>query len=201
MPKSIENTIKNKIYGHGRGWCFIPSYFRHIGSDDSVRKALSSLEKKGIIRRVAKGIYDFPIRDELLGKIPTNIDKIAKVIADKNKIKIQPSGAHAANLIGFDNQVPASIIYLTDGYSKNITIDGRKITFKKTSPKNMTLAGTKEGLLLQALRHIGEDKISEHDKLILKKNLNQLNHKQKANFINNAPAWIRKLINQIKDQS
>jgi hypothetical protein len=41
MGQSIEIGVKNRIIDHGRGWCFTPVHFSDLGSDTSIRKALS----------------------------------------------------------------------------------------------------------------------------------------------------------------
>ena len=50
-----ENNIKNRVYGKGRGWAFTPKSFSDLGTADAIKKALSRLEKKGVIRRLAYG--------------------------------------------------------------------------------------------------------------------------------------------------
>lgn len=107
--------MKNRILSHGQGWCFTPKHFIDLDDDTSVRKFLSLLQKQGFIRRLAQGLYDLPREHEVLGKVPPNIDDIAKAIAEKNGAKIQPAGAYATNLIGISDQVPGRVIFLTDG--------------------------------------------------------------------------------------
>ena len=63
----IENTILNRIYGHGRGWCFTPSDFLSVGSHGAVRITLLRLKRKKIIRQLATGLYDYPRTHPELG--------------------------------------------------------------------------------------------------------------------------------------
>jgi hypothetical protein len=60
--KSIEKSIISRIQGKGRGSCFTPKAFLDIGSAEAVRIALHRLEKHGFVRRLARGLYDFPIQ-------------------------------------------------------------------------------------------------------------------------------------------
>src|SRR5271163_2341856 len=115
MHQSIEMMVKNRIIEHGPGWCFTPMYFSDLGSDISIRKALSQLQKQNIIRRLAQGVYDYPKMHDLLGTIPPDLNEVAKAIAEKNGVQIQPAGAYAANLVGLSVQVPGRIIFLTEG--------------------------------------------------------------------------------------
>lgn len=197
MHYSVEIMVKIRILNHGRGWCFTPMHFLDIGNDTSVRKALSNLHKQNFIRRLAQGIYDYPETHDLLGTIPPDLNEVAKAIAEKNGVQIQPAGAHAANLIGLTEQVPGQIIYLTEGPSRKVKIGNQKIIFKKTAKKIMASAGTREGLLIQALKNIGKDHI---DKIVLSqvaKFLQNSNEKEVIENIKFAPAWIRVLILKI----
>ena len=156
MRHSAEPTIKNRITEHGPGWCFTPMHFSDLGSDASIRKSLSQLEKQKFIRRLARGLYDYPRKHDTLGIIPPDLNKVAKAIAEKDGALIQPAGAHAANLVGLSTQVPGRIIFLTEAASKKVKIGNQEIIFKKTTKKNMLSAGTREGLLIQALKNLGK---------------------------------------------
>jgi len=81
--------------------------------------------------------------------------------------KIVPEGAWAANLLGLSTQVPAKIIYLTDGPNNEVLIGRRSIHFKHARPKAMAGLEGKFALVVQALRHIGKQGIgpSEIEKL------------------------------------
>jgi hypothetical protein len=161
MRESMENKIKNRILEYGSGWCFTPMHFVYLDSDASIRKALSQLQKRSFIRRLAQGVYDCPIKHDLLGIIPPDVNEVAKAIAEKDSVLIQPAGAHAANLVGFSTQVPGRVIFLTEGASKKVKVGNQEIIFKKTTRKNMLSAGTREGLIIQALKNIGKDHIDK----------------------------------------
>ena len=63
MKNSIEKQVLSRIYGNGRGWAFSSKDFADIGRVDM---ALKRLQEKGTIRRVIRGIYDYPRYGELL---------------------------------------------------------------------------------------------------------------------------------------
>lgn len=196
--ESVENSIKNEILKHNAGWCFTPISFTDLGSDESVRKALSELTKQGFIRRLAQGIYEYPRTHHVLGVVPPDLNVVAKVIAEKNGVEIQPAGAHAANLLGLSEQVPARLVFLTEGPSRKVKIGNHELVFKKTTKKVMATAGTKEGLAIQAIKHMGKDNIDEAIKAKLKKIFTPLEDEKKTkdNF-KFAPAWIRSIMFEI----
>lgn len=192
--QAIETTIKNRIYGHDRGWCLTPKHFRGLGTEGAVRIALYRLTKAGMIRRLTQGLYEYPRVHEKLGFLPPSVDKVAQAISERDNIKIQPSGAYAANLLGLSEQVPSRVVFITDGPSKKLKIGKTEIAFKKTTAKNMVNAGTLLGLILQALKHIGKDHLTKPQIQRLKKHLFTIDEKNLNWGIRHASAWTRKVI-------
>lgn len=199
MHQGMEVLIKNRIVEHGRGWCFTPMSFLDLGNAISIRKALSQLQKKTVIRRLSQGVYDYPKIHDLLGTIPPDLNDVAQAIAEKNGVQIQPAGAHAANLVGFSTQVPGRIIFLTEGPSRRVRIGNQEIFFKKTTKKMMFYAGTRESLLIQALKNLGKDHIDEIVRAQVAKFLKDSSEKDIRTHIIFAPAWIRALVFEIME--
>lgn len=201
MAKSIEDVVKNKIIKHGRGWCFTPKHFLDLDSDTGVRSALSRLQKAKIIRRLAQGVYDYPREHPALGVLPPKAEDVAKAIAEKNGIQVQPSGAYAANLIGLSEQVPGRIVFLTNGPSKKFKIGKQEIVFRTTTEKNMHPSGTRVGLVIQAFRNLGKDNIDKPTQARTRKFLAGTSKNELIKNLKYAPQWIRTLIFTIMDIS
>jgi predicted transcriptional regulator of viral defense system len=199
MHLSVEDAVKSRIKEHGYGWCFTSMHFSDLGGDASVRKALSSLRKQKIIRRLAQGIYDYPNVHDILGIIPPDLGEVAKAIAEKNGVQIQPAGAHAANLVGLSEQVPGRIIFLTEGPSRKVKIGKQELIFKKTTKKIMSSAGTKVGLLIQALKNLGKDHIDQTARSQIAKFLKNSSENDVRENMKFAPAWIRTLVFEIME--
>lgn len=197
MRQSVEILIQNRIIDHGRGWCFTSMHFSDLGSDVSIRKALSQLQKQNFIRRLAQGIYDYPKIHELLGTIPPDLSEVARAIAEKNGVQIQPAGAYAANLVGLSVQVPGRVIFLTEGPSRKVKIGNQEILFKKTTKKIMSSATSREGILIQALKNLGKDHIDQIARSQVSKFLKESSEKEIRQNMRFAPAWIRALVFEI----
>jgi len=188
------NKVKSRIFGHGRGWVFGPRHFSDLGSDSAVRTALSRLQKEGIIRRIAQGIYDYPRSHKSLGLLSPTVDSVARAFAEKNAAQIQASGAYAANLIGLSEQVPGKVVFLTDGPSGRVTIGKLKISFRKTTVRNMYAAGSKEALVIQAFKFMKEQNIDRIMLKTTKKILLGTPRKKLEKNLKFAPSWIRELL-------
>ncbi len=91
--QSIDNKVISRIYGKGRGWCFTPNEFMDLGSRSSVDKALSRLTQKGTIRRLARGLYDYPKMHKDLGSLSASPESIAQALAGRGAL-IAAVGPH-----------------------------------------------------------------------------------------------------------
>lgn len=194
MTQPIDIKVKNRIIKHGPGWVFTPKHFLDLGSPVNVRQILFRLEKKKVVRRIAQGLYDYPIEHKTLGKVPPNIDAVAQAIAEKNGAKVQASGAYAANRTGLSEQVPARAVFLTDGPPKTLKLGKLEIVFKQTTVKNMAAAGSKEAMLVQALKHMGKDHIDERMLQAAKAFLKGTTRREFERNLKFAPQWVRSIL-------
>ena len=195
--KNIDSKVVSRIYGHGRGWVFTPNHFKDLGSRDAVASALKRHKQSGLIRQLARGVYDYPKIDPELGLLEPSIDDIAQALAGRDATRLQPSGAYAANLLGLSTQVPTKIVYLTDGRPRTVQIGKRQITLKQTTPRNMATAGKISGLVIQALRHLGSRDVDAATIEAVKKRLSASDRKRLLADIRHAPAWIADIIRKV----
>jgi hypothetical protein len=93
---------------------FVPADFLDLGSRKAIDIALHRLARKGTIRRLAHGVYDFPKEHPVLGTLSPSADDVASALAGRDRTRLQPAGAYAANALGLSEQVPANAVFLTD---------------------------------------------------------------------------------------
>ncbi|MDO8603520.1 MAG: DUF6088 family protein [Candidatus Omnitrophota bacterium] len=199
MTQSIDSKVVSRIYGMKRGWVFTTTHFLDLGSRTAVAKTLERLADSGTIRRLARGLYDYPEKHPVLGELPANYERIAQALAGRDSLKIQPSGAYAANLLGLTDQVPARIIFLTDGGNKTVQVKNQRIVLKRTTPKNMAATGDVSGLVIQALRYLGKDHVDDKTIGILKKRLTGIDKCRLMRDLRYAPAWIGSIFRQLQE--
>ena len=197
MPESIENKVLHRIIGKKKGWVFAPTHFFDLGNRAAIDQALSRLVRSRDIRRLTRGLYDYPRKHQAFGDVPPGVDRIAAALAEKDNLKIQPSGAYAANLLGLSDQVPARVVFLTDGSSRMVQIGNWNIKLKKTTPKNMATAGRVSGLVIQALRYMKQENIDDMIINKLKRRLSVEDKKQLVSDLRYAPAWIGEIFKQL----
>ena len=152
----VTQQIVQRAMAKGRGAVFTPSDFLDLGSRAAVDQALSRLARAGQLRRVARGLYDYPRMDPQLGLLTPSTDAVAQALARETGSLVQVTGAQAANMLGVSLQVPAQTTYLTDGPPRTVQIGRRVIRLKHASPKNLVAAGTNAGTVVQAFRYMGQ---------------------------------------------
>jgi hypothetical protein len=175
----------------GRGWVFTPNDFVAFGSRAAIDKALSRLTAGGTIRRLTRGLYDYPKTHPVLGILSPDPEAVAKALKGEAAVRIKPVGAYAANILGLTEQVPARIVFLTDGASKTVRIGKQEIRLKHTTPKNMA-TGKSSGLVIEALRELGKANIDENVISKLRERLGENEKKQLLKDIHFAPEWMQK---------
>jgi len=195
--QSIDSKVKGRIYGHGRGWVFTPSHFADLGGREAVASALKRYRQSGLIRQLARGVYDYPKFDPELGTLTPAPDAVARALAGRDAVRLQPSGAYAANLLGLSTQMPMKIVYLTDGPSRTVSIGNNQIILKRTTPRNMATAGRISGLVIQALRHIGRSHVDEDILARLDHRLNTEDKKQLLKDVVFAPVWVAEVMRRL----
>lgn len=158
----LTEQVIARIYGNKRGWCFTPKDFLDLGSPATVWQTLSRLEKKGTIRKIMRGVYDYPEKNIYLGGFASpDPDRIARTLARTYGWTIVPDGNTALALLGLSTQIPAGWQYLTDGPNKHYTIDTVSITFKKTAMRETAGLSRASAILLQGIKTLGEEHITE----------------------------------------
>ncbi len=193
-----ESKIQELIKAKGKGFVFTSKYFSSKTDDVSVvTSALSRLVQKKVIRRLVHGLYDLPEVHPKLGAIMPSTEKVIEAIKTSEAIRVQPTGAYAANLLGLSTQIPMRIELYTNGPKKTIRFGKQEILLKPTTPKNMIGAGTKAGLILHAFRQIGKDNVTEEMIKRIKNQLEEKDIKQIKKQAQYAPAWIAKIMREL----
>jgi hypothetical protein len=195
--QSIESRIVYRIRGSGRGSVVVPKDFLDLGSRAAVGLTLHRLAKKGLIRRLARGVYDFPKQHPLLGTLSPSAETIAHALAGRDHTRLQPAGAYAANALGLSEQVPAKAVFLTDGPSRTVKIGPMTIQLRRTTPRNMAAAGRLSGLLIQALRELGKDHVTPAHVARLKRTLSAEQRGELLKDLTLAPAWMHPIFRQL----
>lgn len=207
-PTSIEKQVLAHIQERGRGAVFTPHDFRAIGSRGAVAIALHRLTKQGTIRRLGNGLYDYPAQSDLIGALSAPAAEIAAALAKRDKVKLHPTGALAANMLGLSEQVPMRIVYLTTGRSRKVVLPAnrpgardREIELRHSSARFLDTRTEIGGLVIQALRHIGRKHFGEREYRILSERLPKQAKLDLLQDLTPAPAWIADVMRRLANEA
>lgn len=193
----MDSRIVAAIHERGRGCVFVPTDFLHLGSRQAIDVALHRLAKQGTIRRLARGVYDFPKEHKVLGPLAPSAEAVAQALASRDRIRLQPAGAYAANMLGLTEQVPAKIVFLTDGPTRTVKIGPMTIQLRRTTSKNMEAAGRLSGLLIQALRELGADHITPERREHLRRTIPREKRQELLQDLRLAPTWMQPIFREL----
>jgi hypothetical protein len=118
------------------------------------------------------------------------IESVAKALERKEGIRLQPSGVYAANLLGLSEQVPAQVVFLTDGATRTVKVGPTQISLKRTTPRNMAAAGRLSAMMIQAFRSLGATNITPQRIARLRENLPAMERVTLLHDIALAPEWM-----------
>jgi hypothetical protein len=197
--KSIDYKILASIRRRGCGSVFLPADFLDLGSRAAIDISLHRLARNGTIRRLARGVYDFPREHPALGRLQPSAEAVAKALAGRDRTRLQPAGAYAANALGLSEQVPAKVVFLTDGPSRTVTIGSTTIQLRRTTAKNMAAAGRLSGLLIQALRELGKEHVTPERLAHLKRTLPEKKRQELIKDIKLAPGWMHPIFRELAE--
>ena len=196
-PQSIVKSTISRIYGRGRGCVFTPNEFLDIGSRSAIDLALHRLTAAGTIRRVARGLYHYPESHTLLGEVAPSVEAVAKALASRDQIKLQPSGAYAANLLGLSEQVPAKVVYLTSGPARKLKLGKLVMELRPATSRQLATAGRASGSVIAALRYLGKPHVTPGRIARLREVLSKEDRRSLANDLAHAPVWMHSFLRAI----
>ena len=199
--QSIDFKVISRIQRKGRGSVHVPGDFLDLGSREAIDLALHRLVKNGVLRRLARGVYDLPKEHPALGKLSPSPESIAQALAGRDQARLQPAGAYAANALGLSEQVPAKATFLTDGPSRTVKIGPTTIQLRRTTPRNMAAAGRLSGLVIQAFRELGKEHVTAERIKHLKRTLPLAKRRELMKDLRLAPAWMHAVFRELAEEA
>jgi hypothetical protein len=196
--QTIEDKIVSRIYGRGRGWAFGANDFSAEFGRSTIDWALSRLVASGTIRRVCRGVYDYPKFSALLQQeLSPDFDQVAQAFARKFNWRIQPAGDAALNLLGISTQVPGRLVYLSDGPNRQYDIGLYTLEFKKSALKDVGFKYRESGLIVHALKALGRERVDDAVIAAIRKQLDDTACKRVLKDTVTATGWVYETIKRI----
>ena len=193
----IVDEIESKINESEAGSLFFVTDFANGGNDVFISRLLSEFAEQGLLCRLAKGIYYKPVMTKF-GVLMPDVQELVKAIARRDKAQVLPTGETAANMLGLSTQVPLNYVYLTSGSARKIMVGKKTVTFKRCVPKNFACQSMFLAVLIQAMKAIGQERLTDEHCVIIKGLLmKNLPIESLDVDMKNAPLWVRHMVYNI----
>jgi hypothetical protein len=163
----------------------------------------------GVLRRIARGLYDRPAPNRLTGK-PTSPDPhdVIDALTRKGKVRILVDGITAANDLGLTDAVPARIEVLTDGRLRPIKLGNLTLDFHYAAPSRLYWAGRPAMRLVQAL-HWLRDMLPSDDGALRRRLISILRNPGHGQAIRDdlragfsaLPEWMRVIVRDLLSEA
>lgn len=194
MKSTISTTthIKRFVSMQDNGAIFTAREVLHCAtSNDAVYKCLSRFTNKGLLRRVASGVYMKAYPGPVVVPAP---DVVAAVKAKAWGKRIMKTCQDAAVSLKLQEGENSDIVLLTSGCTSSFnTLQGR-VHFRRTCPKKMLLGDSKVAVHTKALWYMGKDYCRSDEKLYeLFKDIwnNHFERDELITFAAIVPGWLR----------
>ena len=198
MAKSVKQQILSRIYGRGRGWAFTQNDFIADFKRWEIDNSLEDLTNENKIRRIMRGLYDYPLYSEILNKtVAPDMEQVANTLARKFGWRIQPTGETSLNYLNLSTQIMGNYIYLSDGPSKKYDILGQTLEFKHTTLKEATLQNKVAATVVQAIKATGEGNITHEFLNKLKEKFSNDEWQKIKKDSVKAPIWVYNYISEV----
>ena len=195
MKKSVKNRILAIITKKGPGWIFSAQDFMPEFKRYEIDTTLKTLADNGTIRKICRGIFDSPAYSELLKQSAApDLYDVAKTFATKFRWQIYPSGDTALNYFGLSTQIPAKLIFISNGPSKALETSFGTIYFKHSALRETSFRYMESGLVVQALREIGQANLTEDVSARIKSKFSKQLLRMVRHDIVPAANWIQQAI-------
>lgn len=194
----LRAAIESRLREHGRGYAFTRKDLIDMASSGTLGRILARLVEDGTIRRLDRGLFDYPrVNEKLGGQLSPDIDQVAQALARKFRWTIAPQGALAANRLGLSQQVPAKYVYLSDGPTKQVKVGNQRIRFQHARPKDLRADSVLSATVIQALRHIGREAIDSETIRRLSRALPAQDRKRLVEDTKYGTDWIHQVAKQL----
>lgn len=160
---TVRNQIES-IMSKNQGKIFSIHDFYNLGTKNTIKSILYRLNEEKKITRLIDGLYIKPKYSEILNEYSyPDPSEVAEKLAEKFSWTIAPTKDTALNYTGLSTQVPNEYIYISDGVYREYLYRDKKIIFKHTTNRNITSYSKELSILIQAIKALGKDNISEED--------------------------------------
>jgi len=164
---ALKSAILHQIQAAGTGQVWVPSDFAALGTRDAVDKTLQRMVAAGELRRIDRGLYDWPTVNSLTGRATTpDYRQVVDALARRDQLRLLVDGMTAANDLGLTDAIPAKVTIHTDCRRRSLQLGNLVIEFKVTAPSRLYWAGRPAMRVVQALHWLKDTLPGDRDRIL-----------------------------------
>ena len=155
-------AIRKQVEAVPDGSIFTMRDFYGISDPNNTKQCISRLIREGSLNRICRGIYQKPKYIKILNSYASaDPQLVAEALVRENGWSIVPSGNAALNILGLDTQVPMRTVYVSSGPNRRYEWGKTSLEFQHRSSKEIGPFSKITALIIQALKALGPDRISD----------------------------------------
>ena len=190
----ISEIINKSEYGT----VFVSADFTDITDKKTVNVILERIASGGQLRRIIRGVYDKPLYNDFIDEyLVPSPDLVANALARNYGWSVVSCGDTALNLLGLSTQMPAAWTYVSDGPYKEYSFENTTLKFKRITNKEISKLSYKSALVVQALKALGKENVTDSVLLKLKTDLTADEKNKLLNEAKSVTSWIYEYIKLI----
>lgn len=198
ITTDLKEKILTRIRTRRRGGVYINKDFLDLGSRAAVDQALSRLVRAGAIRRLGRGLFDYPGAASMrqADRIPDPL-RIAEAVARKRGGRARRSGAFVAGELGLSAGKSQKPLYVTDSTPASVRVGNLSLTLRRVAPGMLPRRGRAASGVIQALESLGRDGLNE---AVIARLRAALPERDKAKLLRDsryAPGWVAEAARRI----
>ena len=195
--QSVVDKILARIRRFGRGHVCTPRDFVDLASRASVDQALSRLVRAGQLRRIGRGLYDYPKTSARLGVLAPSPKAVERALARRSGATLKSSAGQVANALGVSTQVPMRTVLETTGRSRTVTVQGRTMRLVHRAPSKLGRPSGVADDVIRALSYLGTGGVDDTVIHRLAATLRPADKRALLGMIRHSPGWLHSAIRRI----
>lgn len=182
--------VKEYLANLPEGEPFPSRALRPFAATENIRQILSRLVKAGELRRVARGIFVKPKHIVRVGEVLPTATEVAEMVAKTTGETIAVHGAEAARKLQLTTQVPMQLVFYTSGNTRTLKIRNQTVKLKHVNPSRLIASGTISGLVISALRYIGQENVTTKTLETIQRVIPSKEFEATIKLMEHMPAWM-----------
>ena len=158
---------------------------------------MSRLVRAGQLRRIGRGLYDYPKTSARLGVLAPSPKAVERALARRSGATLKSSAAQVANALGVSTQVPMRTVLETTGRSRTVTVQGRTMRLVHRAPSKLGRPSGVADDVIRALSYLGTGGVDDTVIHRLAATLRPTDKRALLGMIRHAPGWLHSAIRRI----